>query len=82
MALITLKNLRLAYGSEPLLDDVELTIEAGERLCLVGRNGSGKSTLMQVLDGRIVDIQKFKPHYAAAKPWIALLQGLARYRNP
>ena len=51
MALLTLKNLRLAYGSQPLLDDVELTIEAGERLCLVGRNGSGKSSLMQVLAG-------------------------------
>ncbi len=53
MALLTLKNLRLAYGSQPLLDDVELTIEAGERLCLVGRNGSGKSSLMQVLAGEI-----------------------------
>jgi ATP-binding cassette subfamily F protein uup len=53
MALLTLKNLRLAYGAEPLLDDVELSVEPGERLCLVGRNGSGKSSLMQLLAGEL-----------------------------
>ena len=53
MALLVLRNLQLSFGSQPLLDHVELTIEPGERLCLVGRNGSGKSTLMKVIAGEV-----------------------------
>jgi ATP-binding cassette subfamily F protein uup len=51
--MLTLRNLGLQLGSTVLLDDANLTIERGERLCLVGRNGAGKSTLMGVLAGRI-----------------------------
>ena len=50
MALLTLRNISLAFGGAPLLDGVDLKIEAGERLCLVGRNGTGKSTLMKLLN--------------------------------
>ena len=49
MSLITLRQIQLHFGEQPLLDNVDLTIEAGERLCLVGRNGSGKSTFMRLL---------------------------------
>ncbi len=49
--LLSLKHLSLHFGNSVLLDTVDLTIEAGERLCLVGRNGSGKSTLMKLLAG-------------------------------
>ena len=53
MSLITLRQIQLHFGEQPLLDHVDLTIEAGERLCLVGRNGSGKSTLLKVLAGEV-----------------------------
>ena len=53
MSLITLRNIQLSYGAEPLFDDLSLAIEPGERLCLVGRNGTGKSTLMKLIAGEI-----------------------------
>ena len=52
MALIKLESACLAYGHVPLLDKVDLQIDAGERVCLVGRNGAGKSTLMRVMEGK------------------------------
>ena len=51
MALITLDQVSIAFGSLPLLDRIGLQIEAGERVCLIGRNGSGKSTLLQIING-------------------------------
>ncbi len=53
MALLTLRNVTLAFGGAPLLDGVNLQIEPGERLCLVGRNGTGKSTLMKLLNSEL-----------------------------
>ncbi len=54
MTLLSLENVTLAYGQQPLLDDVNLKIDAGERIALIGRNGCGKSTLMRVIHGKIV----------------------------
>jgi ATP-binding cassette subfamily F protein uup len=51
--LIQLTDIVLTFGGTPLLDGVELSVAAGERLCLVGRNGSGKSTLMKIVAGQI-----------------------------
>jgi ATP-binding cassette subfamily F protein uup len=51
VSLITLNDVSLAYGHLPLLDRVQLQIEKGERVCLVGRNGAGKSTLLRVIVG-------------------------------
>jgi len=53
MPLLTLRNLHLSYGDPPLLDGIDLAIEAGERLCLLGRNGEGKSTLLRVIAGEL-----------------------------
>jgi ATP-binding cassette subfamily F protein uup len=51
VALANLKNITLTLGGPKLLDDVNLTIGKGERICLLGRNGVGKSTLLRLLVG-------------------------------
>ncbi len=51
--LVSLKNVSLAFGSAPLLEQVNLNIERGERICLLGRNGTGKSTLLRVIAAEI-----------------------------
>ncbi len=53
MPLITLRNIHLSFGEAPLLDGVSLSIDRGERICLLGRNGAGKSTLMKVILGEL-----------------------------
>ena len=54
MPLITLQNVCVSYGQPPLIDRVNLVINAGERVCLIGRNGAGKSTLLKIINGQAV----------------------------
>ncbi len=49
MALLTLKNLSLGYDSHVIVENLNLTVNTGEYLCIVGENGSGKTTLMKTL---------------------------------
>ncbi len=49
MALLSLQDVSLAYGGPRLFDSINLQLEAGERVALLGRNGTGKSTLMRVM---------------------------------
>jgi len=51
MAVITLLNAQLAYGHVALLDHTDFSLEAGERVGLIGRNGAGKSSLLKILAG-------------------------------
>jgi ABC transport system ATP-binding/permease protein len=53
MPLLTLLEAQLAYGELPLLDRASFSLEAGERVGLIGRNGTGKSSLLGVIAARI-----------------------------
>ncbi len=53
MPLITLRNIQLGFGGPPLLDGIDLSIERGDRICLLGRNGAGKSSLMKLIAGEL-----------------------------
>ena len=53
MSLIQFSKIAFSVGGPLLLEDVDLALEAGERVCIVGRNGAGKSTLLRLLAGEI-----------------------------
>lgn len=51
--LMILRDIYVRFTEAPVLDHASLTIDEGERICLVGRNGAGKSTLLRVIDGSL-----------------------------
>ena len=51
---ISLRNISLSFGGEPVFDNLNLIIHSHDRIALVGRNGSGKSTLLKVLQGFVI----------------------------
>lgn len=51
MPLLRFDEVSVAYGDQPLLDKASFQIDAGERVCLIGRNGAGKSTLTRLVSG-------------------------------
>lgn len=53
MALIRCRNIGVSFGGPSILEQVNLAIDAGERVSLLGRNGTGKSTLLKLISGTI-----------------------------
>ena len=51
--LLQLSQITLTFGGNPVFDGLDLTVQPGDRVALVGRNGSGKSTLMKVMAGLV-----------------------------
>jgi ATP-binding cassette subfamily F protein uup len=49
MALIRLDNISINFGTQIILEDVNLSIKRGQKLGLLGRNGTGKSTLIKLI---------------------------------
>jgi ATP-binding cassette subfamily F protein 3 len=48
---MTLENIGKSYGPRPVIENLDLVLEAGEKLLVVGRNGAGKTTLLRILAG-------------------------------
>ncbi len=53
MALVSLQDIKVSFGGPLLLEGIDLSLDRGERVCLVGRNGSGKSTIMRLITGDV-----------------------------
>ena len=51
--LLQMSGIALTFGGEPVFSDLDLVVQPGDRVALVGRNGSGKSTLMKVMAGLV-----------------------------
>ncbi|WP_095589226.1 ABC-F family ATP-binding cassette domain-containing protein [Actibacterium ureilyticum] len=51
--LLQLSDISLTFGGDPVFDALDLVVQPGDRVALVGRNGSGKSTLMKVMAGLV-----------------------------
>jgi ABC transport system ATP-binding/permease protein len=78
MAVISLTNAQLAFGHVALLDHAEFSLEAAERVGLIGRNGTGKSSLLKIIaglskldDGLFVMQQGIKIAYVEQEPQFA-----------
>jgi ATP-binding cassette subfamily F protein uup len=53
MASLRLRNVSFSYGGANVVENIDLAIEPGERIGLLGRNGAGKSTLMRLIEGSL-----------------------------
>lgn len=52
--LVTLDDVSLEFGDQPILRHADLILESNERACLIGRNGAGKSTLLKLITGELL----------------------------
>ena len=54
MTIVSLSDISVSFGGPPVLERIGMRIDAGERVCLVGRNGEGKSSLLKLIDGALL----------------------------
>jgi len=59
MPLITVDDVSIRFRGPALLDGVSCTIDAGQKIGLLGRNGAGKTTLLKMLGGETVPFKKW-----------------------
>jgi len=81
MTMLQIKGLNTYYGESHILRDVDMTINQGEMICLIGRNGVGKTTLLKSLIGLLTprrgeivfngDLVNRKPPHQRARSGIA-----------
>jgi ATP-binding cassette subfamily F protein uup len=57
VAIVRLNDISLTFGDVPVFTHVDFSVEAGERICLIGRNAAGKTTLLRILLGEITPQQ-------------------------
>ena len=53
MSLLRFDEVSVEFGDLKILNEAEFSIEAGERVCLIGRNGAGKSTTLKLISGEL-----------------------------
>ena len=53
MALLRFAGIGVEFGEQKILDDAEFSVDAAERVCLIGRNGAGKSTTFKLIAGQL-----------------------------
>lgn len=53
MAVLYINNIKKSYGTDVVLDDVNLIINEGDKIGFVGRNGAGKTTLFKIIAGTL-----------------------------
>ncbi|MGC4378796.1 ABC-F family ATP-binding cassette domain-containing protein [Fictibacillus sp. Mic-4] len=53
MIILQVNNLYKSFGAAPILSNIKLEVQTGERIALVGRNGAGKSTLLKTITGEL-----------------------------
>jgi ATP-binding cassette subfamily F protein 3 len=65
---MTLEKIGKSYGERPVIANLDLLLEAGEKLVVVGRNGAGKTTLLRILAGEDRDFTGSISYGAGIRP--------------
>ncbi|MCZ6770752.1 MAG: ATP-binding cassette domain-containing protein [Proteobacteria bacterium] len=96
MFLISFDAVALEFGDQVIFRQANFTLEAGERVCLIGRNGAGKTTMLRLVTGEIepdsgevrrrgnihiTQLQQTLPHDHARSVREHVAAGLERHRN-